>query len=222
MNIDYNLNFTPDAPENITIQPEDIEAPIISYTLINSEYILNSLPEIFNFSAQDSGVGIYKISATLDGNPITASQTILFEQLGSHEIKITAEDFVGNLATEIITYDVIYSFGGFLPPLKSDGSGVYKLGRTLPIKFHLTETNGQYISTATAQLFIAKISNGIVGNDKTSLSTSNADTGNIFRYDSTDNQYVYNLLTNTLSPDSWQLKIVLDDGKYYIVVISIK
>ena len=127
MNIDYNLNFTPDAPENITIQPEDIEAPIISYTLINSEYILNSLPEIFNFSAQDSGVGIYKISATLDGNPITASQTILFEQLGSHEIKITAEDFVGNLATEIITYDVIYSFGGFLPPLKSDGSGFINL-----------------------------------------------------------------------------------------------
>src|SRR3989344_5615237 len=134
----------------------------------------------------------------------------------------TAQDFVGNTATETITYGIIYNFSGFLPPVKTDSSGVYKLNRTLPVKFQLTDANNNFISTAMAQLFIAKISDGIVGSDEMTLSISNADTGNLFRYDTAQNQYVYNLATNTLSAGSWQLKVVLDDRKYYIVVISIK
>jgi len=222
LNIGYNLNFTPDAPENITIQPQDTELPVISHTQLNSEYILNSAPIAFNFSAQDAGIGVYKISATLDGNPIPSGQSVLFEQLGSHEIKITAEDFVGNTAIETINFDVIYNFSGFLSPIKIDGSGVYKLDRTLPVKFQLTDANGNYISTAINKLYVAKISDGVVGMDEIPLSTSNADTGNIFRYDLENNQYIYNLAANGLSVGSWQLKIILDDGKYYTVIISIK
>ena len=218
----YNLNYDSQQPQDIVIAPQDTEAPVISYTQLNSEYIVNSASIIFNFSAQDIGTGVYGISATLDGNPIADGQVVSFAQLGNYEIKITAEDYVGNKRTETIIYKVIYGFGGFLPPIRADGSGIYKLGRILPIKFQLTDANNNYISTAIAHLFVAKISDGIAGIDEVPLSTSNADVGNVFRYDADNNQYIYNLSTNILSVGSWQLKIILDDSKEYIVVISIK
>jgi len=114
----------------------------------------------------------------------------------------TAQDFVGNISTKTINFDVIYNFSGFLSPIKADGTGIYKLGRTLPIKFQLTDVNNSYVSTATVKLLVAKISNGVVGSDEIPLSTSTADTGNLFRYDSVQNQYIYNLATNTLSAGS--------------------
>ena len=222
LNIDYNLNFTPDAPEDIVIQPEDTEAPVISHTSINNQYILNLSPITFNFSAQDSGTGIFKLSATLDGQPLSDGTVINFNQIGEHTIMIEAEDFVGNKRTETIAYKVIYDFSGFLPPIKLDGTGIYKKGRTLLVKFQLKDANGVFISTAIAKLYVAKIQNGIVGSDETPLSTSNADTGNLFRYDVIDNQYIYNLSTNSLSIGSWQLKVVLDDRKPYTVVVLLR
>lgn len=46
--------------------------------------------------------------------------------------------------------------------------------------------------------------------------------GNIFRYDFTDNQYIYNLLTDVLSVGIWQALVTLDDGEVYTVSIRIK
>ncbi len=218
---DYNLNYNAELPQNIIFESEDKEPPIISHTSLNTQYILNSAPIAFEFSAQDNGTGVFSLSVKLDGQPIVSGAVLQFTQIGTHTIEIISEDFVGNAVTEIINFDVVYNFSGFLPPIKTDSIGIYKLGRTLPIKFQLTDANGNYISTATVQLFVAKISDGAVGTDEIPLSTSNADSGNIFRYDITNNQYIYNLSTDTLSTGSWQLKVTPDDGKYYIVVISI-
>ncbi|MBI5401698.1 PxKF domain-containing protein [Candidatus Wolfebacteria bacterium] len=219
----YSLNYNSQQPENISIQPTDTEAPIISHIQLNSEYILNSAPIVFNFSANDGdGVGVFKLEAFIDGQSIADGQIINFNQLGTHTIEIVAEDYIGNKRTETIVYKVIYNFGGFLQPIKIDGSGVYKLGRTLPTKFQLKDANGVFVPNATARLFVAKILNSIIGVDEIPLSTSNADTGNIFRYDTENNQYIYNLATNNLSFGPWQLKVILDDGKYYTVVVSIK
>lgn len=114
------------------------------------------------------------------------------------------------------------SFSNFLSPLKTDGSGIYKLGRTLPVKFELTDHNDYPVSTAVAKLFTARISDGIVGTDEVPLSTSAADTDNLFRYDVVTNQYIYNLSTDVLDLGTWQLKASLDDGKEYVVTISVK
>ena len=78
------------------------------------------------------------------------------------------------------------------------------------------------MTTATATLMLAKVQDGIVGSEKIPISRSAADTGNIFRYDSENNQYIYNLDTNTMSKGMWQLKVSLDDGKNYIVLILLR
>jgi len=222
ISLDYILNYNSQQLEEITILPQDTEAPVIFHTLINPEYLLNSNSISFEFSAQDSGVGVFNLNATLNGLPISSGHLLNFNTVGTHIIEITAVDFLGNSITKTITFKVIYQFSNFLPPIKLDGSGIYKQGRTLPIKFQLTDVNNQFFSTAIVQLVTAKIQNEVVGNDEIPLSTSAADSDNVFRYDSESNQYIYNLSTDTLSVGTWQLKVLLDDDKYYTVVISIR
>ena len=132
-----------------------------------------------------------------------------------------AVDKAGNLAAKDFSFNAVYGFGGFLAPIKSDGSGLYKQGRTLPVKFRLTDSNENFASTAIANLFLAKVSGGIAGTDEVTLSTSAADFGNQFRYDVADNQYIFNLSLD-LDIGTWQLKVVLDDGKDYAVNISVR
>mgnify|MGYP001610347823 FL=1 len=222
LSVDYSLNFNSSSSQNTVFAPADTTPPIISYTAFVSQYLLNSAPLQFNFTATDAGVGVFSVTSTLDGVSITSGQQITFNKLGSHIISITAQDFVGNTATKTINFNVVYNFLGFMSPIKSDGTGIYKSGRTLPVKFQLKDANGKFISNALAKLYVAKIQNGIVENDKIPFSSSNADNGNQFRYDSTENQYIYNLSTDNFFIGSWQLKIVLDDGKIYSINVFIK
>ena len=200
----------------------DNQGPIITHTELKPEYLLNSPAITFNFLAQDEGVGVKEVTASLDGNSLNNGETIAFDRVGTHTITITANDFLGNTNIEDITFNVGYQFSGFLPPIKVDGSGIYKQGRTLPVKFQLTDINNNFVSTAIANLFLIKVSEGIPGGEEIPLSTSNADTGNIFRYDTEDNHYIFNLSTDTMDAGTWQLKVELDDNRYYNVLISIR
>lgn len=119
-------------------------------------------------------------------------------------------------------FRVIYGFGGFLPPIKQDGSGIYQRDRTLPIKFQLTDANGNPVSTASAYLFIAKVENGVVNPEEAAISTSVANEGNRFRYDDKDHQYIFNLDTSPFTAGTWRARVALDDGRIYTAIISIK
>ncbi len=199
----------------------DIEPPQISISPLQSEYLLNSQLQI-QFSAIDNVSGIASIIATLNGLEIRNNQTVVLNKSGINTLRVVAIDNEGNEAILEKTFNVLYNFGGFLPPIKNDGTGIYNNGRTLPVKFQLKDTNGNFVSTAVAHFYIAKITNGIIGIDEIPSSTSAADADNIFRYDYIQNQYVYNLDTATLNSGKWQFKTILDSGQVIVVIISIK
>jgi len=93
-----------------------------------------------------------------------------------------------------------------LQPIDADGLSIFKLGSTIPVKFKLTGTcagNPNFI----AHISVALVSNNIVGSDIEAISTSAADTGNTFRYDPTNDQYIFNLATKGLSAGTWQIFI---------------
>ena len=118
---------------------------------------------------------------------------------------------------------VIYDFGGILPPIKADGSSVFKLGRTIPVKFQLRDDQGNFVTDAVANIFLQKFDNGDPeGDPMEGDSTSAASTGTEFRYDFTSNQYIFNLATKLLSTGTWQIRILLDDGMSYYVKIGLK
>jgi len=120
-----------------------------------------------------------------------------------------------------------YEFGNILPPIKTDGSSVFKLGRTIPVKFQLRDDQDNFVTDAVANIFVKKVSNGTSG-EVAAVSTAAATTGNLFRYDSSSNQYIFNLSTKlplngvNWSTGTWEIRIELDDGMSYNVKIGLQ
>lgn len=138
---------------------------------------------------------------------------------GDFPITFTATDDYANESSCAANISVNYEFSGFLPPV-SLGKPL-KLGRTLPVKFQLTDAVGDYVSTTVATIVLQKLSNNTpIGDPLEPESTSGADVGNTFRY--ADNQYIYNLSTKGLSSGTWQIKVILDDGTTHTIMISFK
>jgi hypothetical protein len=115
-------------------------------------------------------------------------------------------------------------FGGYLSPVRPDGSGIYQQGRTLPLKFRLTSCAGAIVNTATATLEVLPYADRIVGTtDVANLSTNKATVGNAYEYDAKANLYLYNLGTRGLiSGKSYLLRTRVSDGSVHDVVISIR
>jgi hypothetical protein len=129
-------------------------------------------------------------------------------------------------ATHSVTFEDITVTGvmfhtlNFLPPINNDGSSIFKKGSTVPVKFELKDANGNFVSTAVASITVAKLSNGIYGDETEAVSTCAATTGNLFRC--ADSQYIFNLATKDLSSGTWRITVTLDDGTSYPVIISLK
>ena len=113
------------------------------------------------------------------------------------------------------TYHLGYSIGCI-----NDGSSIFKLGSTIPVKFQLRDAAGNFVTNAVAKLYLTKIDNAVEGSELEAVSTSAASTGNLFRC--ADNQYIFNLGTKSLTAGTWRLTIVLDDGTSRYVDISLR
>jgi pimeloyl-ACP methyl ester carboxylesterase len=214
--------FIPPTAQLTASTSEDITPPALTMPAIPSLTLLNS-SVTFTFSAADTESGIAYTLGMLDGAPISSGDTITMNQPGNHVFRLESKDLAGNPAVQELNFTVVYQFGGFLAPIKADGTGVYKLGRVLPVKFQLTDTNHNFVPTATAHLFMGKVLDGILGTGAEIVSTvSGADTGDLFRYDPETNAYIFNLSTNAMSSGTWWLRADLDDGKSYYVLISLK
>ena len=142
--------------------------------------------------------------------------------VGPQTVTRTATDNVGHATQKSCTTNVVYTFGGIQQPVNPDGSSVFKLGSTVPVKFSLVDAAGHPVSTAVANLTVAKVTNQIEGDYVEAVSTSAATSGTLFRYDASGQQYIFNLGTSALSKGTWSLKVTLDDGTSYTQRFSLK
>jgi hypothetical protein len=106
----------------------------------------------------------------------------------------------------------VYYCGGLCQPIKADGTSQFRTGSTIPVKFQLTDPNGAYVSEATAQLEVARITAGTVGPYQPAIPTGGRDSSNAFVYSEKNNQYVFNLATKGMAAGTWSLKISLNNG----------
>jgi hypothetical protein len=194
----------------------DNTAPVVTFTApaANAQYILGQTV-LANWTATDDLSGIFSAAGTVpSGSPIDTGT------VGTKTFIVTATDNAGNTVTNTITYYVRYVFGGILQPINPDGSSIFKLGSTVPVKFELRDANGNFVTNAVATISMAKMSGSVAGTEVEAISTSAATTGNLFRL--TGNQYIFNLATKSLSTGTWQIRIQLNDGTSKYVMISLR
>jgi hypothetical protein len=91
----------------------------------------------------------------------------------------------------------------------------------VPVKFQLIGGSAG-ITDAAAKIYVAQVLSGVIGTELAADSTAEATTGNLFRYDSSSGQYIFNLGTDTLTAGTWLIRIDLQDGATHTVLISLK
>jgi hypothetical protein len=114
-----------------------------------------------------------------------------------------------------------YSWSGVQQPINGDNSSIFKLGSTVPVKFQLTGASAG-ITNLAATLTYTKVSSGVEGTYLEATSTAAATSGDLFRYDATSGQYIYNWSTKGLTTGTYRLKISLGDGVAHTVDVSLK
>jgi hypothetical protein len=108
------------------------------------------------------------------------------------------------------------TFSGFLEPLGAGGK-VFKLGRTIPVKFKLTDGDGNPVTDAVAHISVEKISNGIDGPVATDVEASGAaNTDNLFRFGG--GNYVYNLSTKGFTSGTYGLTVI--STKFFLQTVT--
>jgi hypothetical protein len=140
--------------------------------------------------------------------------------LGSTTVTCTATDAAGNTGSKSFTVTVTAAWSNVLQPINADGSSVFKLGSTVPVKFQLTGASAG-IGNLVAHLYLQRIGEAGAG-ELEAISTSSATTGNLFRYDATAGQYIFNLGTKTLKAGAYELRIDLGDGVIRTVKITLR
>jgi hypothetical protein len=174
-------------------------------------YTLGGVPTV-GYTVTDTGSGVATQNATLTGGNANG--------VGTYTYTVNATDKAGNAATVSATYSVEYGFSGFLEPISLGKP--FKLGSTIPVKFQLTNAQGNYVSTAIATISVQQFSGEDPVGDPIVLSANGADTGNMFRYDAAGNLYIFNLGTKDLVQGTWQIRAALDDGTVKSVFIQLK
>jgi subtilisin family serine protease len=212
-----NVSPSPDPQLTLTI---DTTAPMLNILAPENkaEVELSGGIPAPSFAPTDALSGIDAKSDELT-KPQTASG------VGTYTYKAEATDRAGNPSTEVRTFKVVYgrAYNGILQPINASGTSNFRLGRTIPVKFQLLLPNGMPIDNAVATLWVQKLDPNPSGEINEAISTSASTTGNEFRYDDIDSQYIFNLSTKDgyVNPSSdpvafdagtWKVIVKLDDG----------
>lgn len=195
----------------------DVTKPTVSSPHDGIEYKLGQpVDALFTCTDEEGGSGI----AACEGPTALDTSTV-----GAKTFQVKATDEAGNEHTETISYKVIYAYGEIRQPINSDGSSVFKAGSTIPVKFQITDFSETPVGSAAPRLGILRSysGDGVNPDSEQEATTAVAATaGNLFRYDPTAKQYIYNLSTKNLKAGAYQIFIRLDDGKEYTAIFTLR
>jgi hypothetical protein len=135
---------------------------------------------------------------------------------GTYPAQITNTNLITSLQQAALQLQAVYAFSGFLPPLNN---ATFSHGRTIPVKFALSDGSGAAVTTAVAQLSVSQVQTdgSFLAVEVVSSGASNL--GNLFRPGS---PYVYNLNTKTYVAGNYVLRVVLDNGTNYSIQITLQ
>jgi hypothetical protein len=174
--------------------PAGIKAAITNSADINISWIPIAGIENYNIYRSSSANGEY----TKVGSSTIPEFTDSTAPIGTSYYKVTAVNSEGESKLPIVSAFETIKYSGILAPVKTDESTTYKAGSAIPFKFQLMDKSDNYLTGATAKIYIG---------DSNGVSTSSSVVGNLFRYDASANQYIFNLSTKSLVPGKYQIRI---------------
>lgn len=193
----------------ITTWIPDVEPPVISVPgeVWQAATSVGGARVEFSASATDATSGPVPTTCS----PASGSQF----PLGATQVTCTAVDQGGNVGTASFSVKVTFDWSGVLSPLSPDGSSVFKLGSTIPVKFRLTGASAA-ITDLVAKGSVTAIVGGL------DVAAASRPASGQFRYDPTAGKYVLGLGTRGLTAGVWQLRIEMGDGVERTVRFSLK
>ena len=198
------------------------------YALPDTTAPVLTLPDNKTVPASSASGAVVDFTASandaVDGPvPVTCSPDSGSEfPIGTTTVNCSAEDSHGNQASGSFTItvelpataDQCQGVPGhqILPPIRSDGSSVFKQGRTVPAKFRVCDADGKPITTdgfVTDFKLIQIISNGVVSNvNEVVRSTTPHD-----EFRAGARQWIFNISTKKLTAgNTYVYLITLNDG----------
>jgi hypothetical protein len=170
----------------------------------------------------DGAVVTFAASATdvVDAAPVVACDAPSGSTfpIGATSVTCTATDASGNAAVGsfVVTVTRTFPWSGFLQPINTDGSSVFRAGSTVPVKFRL-DGGG-----ATATFSYRRVDAAAAGAVNEANSTTEATSGTLFRYDAATGQYVYNWSTKRLATGEYELCADLGDGAPHTIRVGLR
>jgi hypothetical protein len=211
------------SPDAVDITIHDTTAPNLD---LSSDSVTVILPTAGATSASVDVLAASGASATdvcCDSSLTLLPAGTLNYAVGTTTVMITASDCHANTSeAKPFKVNVVYNFAGFLQPINSDGTSIFKAGRTIPVKMRLTAADGSIVSNAVATLGVAKVSNQVIGIFEEGEASGASNLDNYFRYDPTAGQYIYNLSTAGFTAGTYVLRATLNDGSTHDVYVSVR
>ena len=201
----------------------DTEKPALTNADVNvagQTYLLGNAPTA-TCTASDAVSGVASCRVTVSGGKANG--------VGTFTWTATATDRAGNITTLSGTYQVVYRFDGFLQPVNDTAhqvgasTSIFKAGSTVPAKLRLRRADGTVVQATTSPVWLTPVKGSSTSApvDETAYSAS-ADSGSTFRYDSTEQQYLYHWKTTNAGGNYWRMGVSLDDGRTYYVNIGLR
>lgn len=218
---DGNFNAAPSVTQSVAIAKA---VPTIIWNAPASMVYGEALGST-QLNATATGIDDATLSGVFSYSP--AAGTVLNVGLQTLVANFTPDD-VNNYtdATTRVVTEVLYSTAighVFLQPinLPSQQASVFKAGSTIPVKFTLFMADGvTRVSTAVATIEVRKVSNGVPDGTPVEVVSTVPNAGTTFRYDTTAQQYLFNLGTKGWTAGSYQITARLDDGSQITVVVG--
>jgi hypothetical protein len=196
----------------------DREKPAISVAGLKdgAVYTLGSVP-VGSCTATDAVSGAGACTVSVSGG--------LANGVGTFVYVAKAADNAGNDAQVTGTFRVVYRFDGFLQPINDTAhqvgtaTSMFKAGSTVPAKFQLKKADGSLVQATGAPAWLVPAKGALTTTPvDEAVYGDPAEAGQLYRYDATDRQYIYNWgSAKTHAGYYWRIGVKLDDGQTYYV-----
>lgn len=224
---------TTDSGTNVTYGQTSVPLSAAVTANAPSTAVVNEGSVLFQLTQNGSNVG-NAVTSNVGNGAASANYALPAGAVGTYTVNATYKpaattpNFTGSATTSPSTMTVQYvpdktngvanTCNGdlehaILQPVNPDGSSVFKQGSTVPLKFRVCDVKG--VSIGTAGVVTSFVQTGTSSDPSAVVdeSTYSGTPDTAFRWDSTGQQWIFNLSTKNLtSATTYYYKINLNDG----------